>query len=64
MKKEKTKSKVTKLKNLYTGEIVFTNKYDVPPSSDGITFIPVFTETNPQRIYLVNKQAFTVVSDK
>ncbi len=65
MKKEKkTAAKVVKLRNLYTGDIVFTDKYNTPASSDGATFIPVYSETNPQRIYLVNKQAFVVVTDK
>lgn len=64
MKKNKQKSaKIIKLRNLYTGDIVFTDKYDTPPSTDGVTFIPVYSETNPQRIFLVNKQAFKVVTE-
>ncbi len=64
MKKDKQKSaKLVKLRNLYTGDIVFTDKYDTPPSTDGMTFIPVFSEKNPHRVYLVNKQAFKVVTD-
>ena len=62
MKKEKQKPKLVKLQNLYTGDIVFTDKYDTQPSVDGMTFIPVFSETNPQRIYLTNKRAFKVVT--
>jgi hypothetical protein len=61
--KEKT-AKIVKLRNLYTGDIVFTNKYDTPTSTDGVTFIPVYSEKNPHRVYLVNKQAFAVVPDK
>lgn len=65
MKKEKQKTaKILKLRNLYTGDIVFTDKYDTPVSTDGVTFIPVYSEMNPQRVYLVNKQAFAVVTDK
>lgn len=64
MKKEKQKTaKVVKLRNLYTGDIVFTNKYDAPVTTDGTTFIPVYSEVNPHRVYLVNKQAFKVVTD-
>lgn len=65
MKKEKNKNaKLVKLRNLYTGDIVFTNKYDTPSSTDGVTFIPVYSETNPHRVYLANKQAFVVVTDR
>lgn len=65
MKEKRTNEKrLVKLRNHYTGDIVYTEKYDVPPASDGMTFIPVFSETNPNRIYLANKQAFSVVHDK
>ena len=64
MKKNIQKTaKVIKLRNLYTGDIVFTNKYDVSVTTDGKTFIPVYSESNPHRVYLVNKEAFKVVTD-
>jgi hypothetical protein len=65
MKEKKVQQKkLLKLRNQYTGDIVFTENYDTPSVTDGTTFIPVYSENNPSRIYLVNKQAFSIVHDK
>lgn len=55
--------KLIKLRNIYTGDIVLTNKYDEPASRDGVPFIQVYSENNPKRIFLVNRDAFRVVAN-
>jgi hypothetical protein len=56
------KTNIMKLKNLYTGEIVFAeNINDVRPMN-GVEFIEVYNEKNPQRKYLVNRFAFVPVT--
>lgn len=57
-------TKIKKLKNLYTGEIVCTDNI-VPERVDkysGIEFIRVYKESNPERKYLVNRLAYEVVT--
>ena len=51
-----------KLKNLYSGEIVFTENFEQVRQMNGMEFIEVFKEENPQRKYLVNKNAFVPVT--
>lgn len=53
--------KVVKLKNRFTGEIVFCKDITDTIDSDGMTFIRVWKEENPQRTYLVNRDAFTIL---
>lgn len=53
-----TKQKAIKLKNRYTGEIVYTYDINDTKFSDGITFLKVFNDKQPTRIYLANKEAF------
>lgn len=55
-------TEVIKLKNKYTGEIVFTQSLENTRFSDGITFITVFNDKQPNRTYLVNKEAFEKIS--
>lgn len=52
------KEKTVKLKNRYTGEIVYTKDINDVSFSDGITFIKVFNDKQPSRIYLANREAF------
>lgn len=54
------KTKVVKLKNLYTGEIVHTNAYDEVDTVKGVEFILVYKPENPERKYYVNRSAFSV----
>lgn len=53
--------KNTKLQNRYTGEIVYCRNLSETVTSGEMIFIRVFTEENPQREYLVNKDAFNVI---
>ena len=54
--------KFVKLKNLYSGEIVFTENYNDIRKMNDMEFIEVFKEENPQRKYLVNRNAFNPVT--
>jgi hypothetical protein len=56
------KTKIVRLKNLYTGEIVFTDNYNEVVDKDEIEFIYVYKEENPNRKYLVNRKAFEVLN--
>jgi len=58
------KEKITKMKNIYTGEVVKTSNLFEKRIDGPMTFIQVFTEQNPQRKYFVNRDAFVSVSDK
>lgn len=53
--------KTTKLKNRYTGELVYTSDLNDTTFSDGITFIKVYNDKQPNRIYLVNRESFEKV---
>lgn len=54
--------KLYKLKNRYTGECVFCRDIDDITESAGYNFIKVFKEENPNRVYLVNRDAYTILS--
>lgn len=54
--------KVIKLKNVYTGEIVLCKDINETTIGDGKTFIKVFKEEHPQRIFLVNREAFSILN--
>lgn len=56
------KNKIMKLKNLYSGELVFTENIDDVRKMNDIEFIEVYKEDNPQRKYLVNRNAFVPVT--
>jgi hypothetical protein len=56
------KTQNLKLKNLYSGEIVFTENFDDIRKVNELEFIEVFKEENPQRKYLVNRNAFETVT--
>jgi hypothetical protein len=58
---KKVKEKLTKLKNIYTGEIVITSNLYEKRSDSTMTFIQVYAEQNPQRKYFVNGAAFVKV---
>ena len=55
------KEKLTKLKNIYTGEIVITSNLYEKRVDSTMTFIQVYTEQNPQRKYFVNGAAFVKI---
>jgi hypothetical protein len=56
------KNLIMKLKNLYSGEIVFTENFNDIRRMNDIEFIEVYKEENPQRKYLVNRNAFVPVT--
>lgn len=53
--------KVLKLKNIFTGEVVFCKDINDTTEGQDYTFIKVWREENPQRIFLVNREAFTIL---
>lgn len=53
--------KLLKLKNVYTGEIVFCKDLNDITEGNGIVFVRVFKQENPQRTFLVNREAFTIL---
>jgi hypothetical protein len=55
------KTKIVKLKNLYSGEIVFTENYSEVRKVDNVQLIEVFKKETPNRKYFVNKDAFQPV---
>jgi hypothetical protein len=50
--------KIIKLKNIYSGEIVFTSDRFEKRITDGKTFIQVFKDTEKERKYWVFEGAF------
>jgi len=57
----KVKKNPVKLINKYTKEEVYTRDYDDVIKEGSNEFIKVFNQSNPQRTYLVNRTAFSVV---
>lgn len=56
----KVKQNPAKLINKYTQEEVYTRNYDDVIREGSNEFIRVFSHSNPQRTWLVNKNAFRV----
>ena len=56
----KAKNNLVRLVNKYTKEEVWTRDYDDVIREGANEFIRVFTQSNPQRTYLVNRTAFEV----
>ena len=59
---KKVKEKITKLKNIYTGEVVCTSNLFEKRIDSNLTFIQVYKEENPARRYFVNGAAFVKVA--
>lgn len=57
-------TKIVKLKNIYNGVVIHTEKYDDVKPSDGNNFIEAFNPDNPYRKFLVNRDAYTVIRNK
>jgi hypothetical protein len=55
------KTNPVKLINKYTKEEVYTRDYDDVIREGNNEFVRVFQLSNPNRTYLVNRTAFTVV---
>lgn len=56
----KAKNNLVKLVNKYTKEEVWTRNYDDVIREGSNEFVRVFTQSNPQRTYLVNRTAFEI----
>lgn len=54
--------KTVRMKNIYTGEIVFCKDLNETTEADNKVFVRVFKEENPQRFFLVNREAFTILT--
>jgi ABC-type enterochelin transport system substrate-binding protein len=52
--------KILKLKNIYTSDIVYCKDLKDITEGDDKVFIKVFREENPERIFLVNRDAFVI----
>lgn len=55
-------NKVIKLKNKYTGDVFCTHDIDVIVEVGELKFVRVFHEKQPERTFLVNRDAFDIVS--
>ncbi len=55
------KENAIKLKNKYTGDIVFTLEYDKYLEHFGHKLIDVFYENYPRRLFKVNRDAFDII---
>ena len=55
------KEKLVELKNIYSGEIVFSSNLYEKRVDGTMTFIQVYKSEDPQRKYLVNSAAFVKV---
>jgi hypothetical protein len=53
---------ITKLKNRYTGEIVFCRDIKKVIHDNSYTFVQVYREELPGRIYLVNLDAYIILT--
>lgn len=56
------KPQITKLKNRYTGEIVFCRDIKKVIQDKNYTFVEVFKEGLPGRIYLVNLDSYEILT--
>jgi hypothetical protein len=55
------KVKLVKLKNRYSSEVVFTENYDDVRREGNYNFILVHHQENPQRRFLVNRDAYEII---
>lgn len=53
---------IVRLKNKYSGLIVFTKDYEDVYKYGNYKFIRVYDEKNPQRTYLANRDAFEILN--
>ncbi len=50
--------KIVKLKNRYSSEVVHTEEYDNVRKENNYEFILVYHPANPERKFLVNREAY------
>lgn len=51
-----------RLQNIYNGDVVFTDDYENVKETDGIKFIQAYSAENINRKFLVNRDAFKVLT--
>jgi hypothetical protein len=56
------KVNLVKLKNRYSSEIVFAENYDEVRKEGNYNFILVYHAENPNRKFLVNRDAYEIVN--
>lgn len=55
--------KPVKMKNLYNGEVVVCEDLEkITRTESGINFVTVYKEEKPERTFLVNREAFKILS--
>lgn len=54
--------RTVRLQNIYNGDVVFTDDYENVKETDGIKFIQAYNENNISRKFLVNRDAFKVLT--
>ena len=56
------KQQITRLKNRYTGEVVYCRDITKVIKDNSYTFVQVYKQELPARIYLVNLDAYEVLT--
>lgn len=56
------KKRTMRLQNIYNGDVVFTDDYENVKETDGIKFIQAYSAENINRKFLVNRDAFKVLT--
>lgn len=52
-----------KLKNIYNNEVVYCDDYNNVRTEGGVNFIRVYHEEKPERTFLVNREAYNIVTN-
>lgn len=60
-KKNKNLEKITKLRNKYTQDVVFTSDFYPTKYIDGKDFIAIFSDLEQRRIMYTNPEGYEVV---
>lgn len=53
-----------RLENMYDHDIVLCNDISDTINRDNYVFIKVYKENNPERTFLVNREAFNIIRNK
>ena len=51
-----------KLKNIYNNEVVYCDDYNNVRTEGGVNFIRVYHAEKPERTFLVNREAYNIVT--
>lgn len=63
-KKKKLKEQITRLKNKYTQDVVYTSNLYPFKYIDGKDFIPIFNDLNNRRITYSNPEAYEKIKEE